>query len=488
MNTIRILLTACVVALAGATTASAATIEVTTTKDEFGAGPKKCSLREAIQAANTNAKFGGCPKGKGADRVVLGKGTYRLTRVGSEPDNESGDLNIGGSITIAGKGPRATVVDGNGGELREGIFEVTAGRAKFAAMTIRRGWDADDYSGGAIDHTSPGNLVLDRVRIVGNFALSGGGVYHSNNASDVKITRSAFLGNEAENYGGGFYTAAVDDVTVRNSTFRDNEADYGYGGGLGITGGAGQTVIARSTFAANVSDYQYGGGLFIAVSGGARLTKSSVMDNVSGAYGEGYGGGIYANDTDLVVRDSTVSRNVADGDGGGIEANGGSLTVINSTISHNHASYSGGYGGGIYSYGDTEILSSTVAFNRGYHGAGLYRSSGGLTYKNSIIAGNRRLYNEWTRDCEGLEPDASLGHNFLGDDTCDSDGPGDIATGTYETPADPMLDALDDYGGPTPTHALLRGSPAIDKGKGCPKRDQRGRKRKGKCDIGAFER
>ena len=54
--------------------ASAATIKVTTKKDEFGTGPKKCSLREAVQAANTDKKFGGCPRGKGRDVIVLGRG------------------------------------------------------------------------------------------------------------------------------------------------------------------------------------------------------------------------------------------------------------------------------------------------------------------------------------------------------------------------------------------------------------------------------
>ena len=50
------------------------------------------------------------------------------------------------------------------------------------------------------------------------------------------------------------------------------------------------------------------------------------------------------------------------------------------------------------------------------------------------------------------------------------------------------LGELADNGGPTRTHALLPGSPAINKGAGCPARDQRGKQRQGKCDIVAFER
>jgi hypothetical protein len=53
----------------------------------------------------------------------------------------------------------------------------------------------------------------------------------------------------------------------------------------------------------------------------------------------------------------------------------------------------------------------------------------------------------------------------------------------------PLLAPLADYGGPTLTHALLPGSPAIDAGAaGCtPTTDQRDFSRVGNCDVGAFE-
>ncbi|MGZ5331674.1 MAG: choice-of-anchor Q domain-containing protein, partial [Solirubrobacterales bacterium] len=52
---------------------------------------------------------------------------------------------------------------------------------------------------------------------------------------------------------------------------------------------------------------------------------------------------------------------------------------------------------------------------------------------------------------------------------------------------DPKLGPLASNGGPTQTHALLKGSPAINTGQGCPGFDQRGGPRKA-CDIGAYER
>ena len=72
--------------------------------------------------------------------------------------------------------------------------------------------------------------------------------------------------------------------------------------------------------------------------------------------------------------------------------------------------------------------------------------------------------------------------------------------GTSVNPIDPKLGPLENNGGPTKTHALLAGSPAIDQGDntGVPATDQRGfgfaRKKDGNgdgsliVDIGAFER
>ncbi|MCS7222228.1 MAG: choice-of-anchor Q domain-containing protein [Anaerolineae bacterium] len=82
----------------------------------------------------------------------------------------------------------------------------------------------------------------------------------------------------------------------------------------------------------------------------------------------------------------------------------------------------------------------------------------------------------------------SQGHNLSDDATCAAwlTASGDL------NHTDPRLGPLQDNGGPTPTHALLPGSPAINAGTnvGCPPTDQRGvpRPQGPRCDIGAFER
>jgi len=90
----------------------------------------------------------------------------------------------------------------------------------------------------------------------------------------------------------------------------------------------------------------------------------------------------------------------------------------------------------------------------------------------------------------------SQGHNLASDNTCSSffNQAGD------RNSTDPRLDFLADNGGPTQTHALLFGSPAIDAGDDCVltgcsgnsqivDTDQRGvaRPKGTHVDIGAFE-
>ncbi len=140
--------------------------------------------------------------------------------------------------------------------------------------------------------------------------------------------------------------------------------------------------------------------------------------------------------------------------------------------------------GGIrHEVGSFSILNSTIAYNqRGdVYSAG---PSASLTLKNTIIAHNTGGL--W-KNCNGSGTVTSQGYNLSDDYTC----------GTWFTASsdlnntDPLLGPLQNNGGPTPTHALLPGSPAINAGSnaGCPATDQRNvfRPQGGACDIGAFE-
>ena len=125
--------------LAAPQAGSAATIKTTTLADEFdGPGDTGCALREAVEAANTNAPFGGCQREGGeADDVVTLRGgeTYTISLPGVEDLNAGGDLDVVGALAIeVRKTGRATIDAG-------GIDRGGRGAARLGAHRFPGGLD-----------------------------------------------------------------------------------------------------------------------------------------------------------------------------------------------------------------------------------------------------------------------------------------------------------------------------------------------------------
>lgn len=211
----------------------------------------------------------------------------------------------------------------------------------------------------------------------------------------------------------------------------------------------------------------------------------------------------------ITINDSTLSNNTADLSGGAYHSQSTNLAINNSTISGNSAPD----GGGLFVGLNTKIRNSTIYDNQADNGGGilLYPTlpSNTLDIQNSILAGNTATNSGPNCYFDVLLPhdyDISSGYNVLGDLTGGCD-PISNTTGDQNGVTDPMLGSLADNGGPTPTHAVLAGSPALENGdpNGCKDTDgvdflydQRGfgfpRVEDGDadgtatCDSGAYER
>jgi hypothetical protein len=205
------------------------------------------------------------------------------------------------------------------------------------------------------------------------------------------------------------------------------------------------------------------------------------------------GGGILASGgTTLMISDSTISGNTADGPGGGIYA-GGPTSLTNVTISGNTSTDTAG--GGVYAGGASLSLDHvTVTSNRTLIDSPAQSQVAGGVYvegvttataHNSIIAGNTDASPMFDApDCQG--PITSTGGNVIGSTT----GCTFASMPSDKLNMAAMLAPLAFYGGPTQTHALLGGSPAIDNGVAtCQALDQRGvsRSQGTSCDSGAYE-
>ncbi len=208
------------------------------------------------------------------------------------------------------------------------------------------------------------------------------------------------------------------------------------------------------------------GGIGAGINNRTNLTLAESV--VSGNYASVRGGGIYSVAGNLLVTNSTVNNNFAQYYGGGIVSNTGlssyTTTISNSTISGNTAHAAGG--GLMNLFGRLVIQNSTVTANSAPfgQGSGVASDDDVLTTStevvSSIISGNAHDSDVDLFGILGANTFFSGGFNLIGD------GAGVVAfmNNDQRYVTDPQLSALNDHGGPTPTHALLVTSPAIDRG------------------------
>lgn len=246
-------------------------------------------------------------------------------------------------------------------------------------------------------------------------------------------------------------------VTVNNCVISGNIAGGGslFGGGGGISFGAvncfgsSMLMVNNCTISGNTAaggGSFGGGGIYIDIcdptgTSSVTITNCTISGNTAGE-GASYGGGIDNNAGSslpavLTISNSTISDNTATFFGGGIyndSSSGGraALRVNNSTLSGNSAKLGGAiYNNALFSGTATLDISNTI-LNGGSTGGTLFNDSGTVT---------------------------SHGYNLSSDDAGGSlNGPGD------QINTDPQLGPLQNNGGPTFTHELLPGSPAIDAG------------------------
>ena len=336
--------------------------------------------------------------------------------------------------------------------------------------------DATGISG-SILLTSGELQITHAVTISGpgaeRLSIDGNGTFRvfDNLTSGVSISGFTITNGSAPGTnGGGIFNEGGNSATLRLSdcAVSGNSADFGGG----IFNSNGTLTVDSCTISGNVAALSGGGISNSAVDGAANLTitNSTISDN-SATANDGGGilngaGGTTLSVASLTVSNSTLSGNSAIGNGGAIAnavdaaPNAARATITNSTFSDNSATANGG---GIYNAVVAEFRIGDTILNAGGSGANIF---------NSGMA-------------------TSFGYNLSSDDG------GGILTGPGDQiNTDPMLGPLEDNGGPTFTHALLPGSPAIDAGDPAftppPNFDQRGagfdRVVNGRIDIGSFER
>jgi hypothetical protein len=527
--------------VSGALNASTITVD-----DETDASTaSNCTLRDALEAANTDAVVGTCTAGSGADTINFNNALSgsTVTLGGSALDIDS-DLTIDGDIDDDGTAD--ITVSGNDASRVFVIDAITSNKTvTLEGLTIRNG-DAPSTgpgsrdSGGGVfcqtgNNSNTCNLIVSNSTITNNVAAARGGGLGGRQDGYFNITlTNSTVSNNTANGGGGGIQSYKGDVTLTDSIISGNTTN---GNGGGVFADEGEVTLTNSTISGNESKYGNGGGIFSA-DGNVTMTDSTVFTNT--AY---YGAGISTQNSNVSLYGSTISNNTSSYNGGAIQTSDGNIGLIESTISGNNA---GSDGGGIHTFnGDVSLIDSTISGNdtaRG-GGGGIFSYSGGVSLTNSTISGNTAVVSGggmYVKSYEGggsvtltnstivnntittgtggglyfeYAPSAFnmvntiLANNTGGDcetnntftpntdtNNLETSSSGDCGIAPIST-ADPDLNALADNGGATLTHLPNVGSPVIDAGDNAScgagltiTTDQRGAARDdGMCDIGAVE-
>lgn len=482
-----------------------------------GAAPTTIALNSPLIASATSDTVL-----DGAGLVTLdGQGQTRILEKpftpGSDVDRTRGnDLTIQNIRLVRGRAPAATNArDGNarGGAIWIGASpgtrlhvinatfegnrttsitdEDNQGGAIFAANiyeTVIVGSSFNDNeagSGGAFGGIATGLLVYNSSftnnraadNTAGGIVRGHGGALHLDGVSNsfnpdarntVEVCGSLFDGNTAVRGGGAIKVTISDNLGTRatydRSTFRNNRlvgvpATEGHGGAIyhiedDFAGGTDEDnlLISASTFVDNYA-YRQGGGAWILVRGKGRIERSTFVANRASEANSnrvGQGGGIIISMGVIEIVNASFAQNFATFQGGAIFAGGADnpervVTLRSSLFAHNRL--------------DPSHTNPATSEYQGYHtNRPLVNGGNNLQYPRSKAP-------DFNNEINNLITNPASAILF----------------------ADPLLAALADNGGPTPTMALSERSPAINAGDGCTSTDQRNAPRVGACDIGAYE-
>lgn len=413
------------------------------------------------------------------------------------------------NCTVTGNSPGAGAdgaSGGNGGGIKndgrclltDSILSQNQSGAGGGADGNAGGFGGSAGNGAGIFNSGTGTMILNKCVVGANVGVQGSG------GGDPGIATFGSPGGSGGNggSGAGIYNAGKMQINF-SSVCANISGDGGGGGSFGAGGNAGTG----------------GNGAGIFNAGKLSLNTSTISDNLCGSGGSGGDGGFYGG-----------AVGGSGGSGGGIY-NSGLLDLISCTIALNRSGKGGnggnsdsgfndnpaasggqgGGGGGILNVSDTTVLvrNSLIALNSPNVGG-----AGGTSTSYSYSFTPPNEIDIETTVSVGSAGASGLGFDIYGDFTSQkfnligiaddsigfTNGVNADHVGSFAKPIDPLLGSLQMNGGFTPTHALLPGSPAIDRGNSfgvCA--DQRGYRRPYNfssipnarggdgSDIGAFE-
>ncbi len=376
----------CLFALTAAP-ALAADIVVNTADDENNSDGD-CSLREAVQAANTNAAVDACTAGDlDGDTITFSSAfTIVLTQ---------GELLVSDDVIINGSSAGGVTVDAQGNSRAFNVdvtdgdgFPGSASAVAFQSLVLTNGNStvnsAAPDAGGGVDIKGDDDVTFTDVDVTNSVAgLNGGGI-HAGGGTTLVITTtddgsSLIDGNDAQGddagMGGGGVWGAGSTTISGNVTISNNMASGTSGSGGGVLNFGGTTDITEGVVISSNSANRAGGG----------------VENF-----DGDGDGDHTVNLTGVTLDQNFIATANPGNGGGLHSGGGTVNVSDGIVTNNTATE----GGGLWTSGVLDVMDGTlIDSNEGtgddaaqggggiYNEAGTVNVSGGVTISNNTASG-----------------------------------------------------------------------------------------------------
>ncbi|MFZ5571622.1 MAG: right-handed parallel beta-helix repeat-containing protein [Thermodesulfobacteriota bacterium] len=378
-----------------------ATIVLFTASDGWTATWNVASVTELQNVLTT------CATNNQDDTIEIAQGNYGV----STPLTYTSSENY--SLTIAGAGKSATVLDG-GGTYR--LFSLSTTQPDAAVqirnMTLRNA--AAGGNGGALQISTEGAAVTISDCELADCSVSsgtsvGGAASLNTGSGTIQVISSEFLRNSSKGNVGGLY-AATDTGTCyfTNCTFEGNTVNnsggseyYGDGGGaMFYSNGASQGIITGNVFRNNQaqggSNPDAGGLMTYQLGNGSTV---SIESNTFTANAAGLGGGgcfirMNADSCTVTARDNTFSSNrTSIGSGAGILVyiNAGTLAYSGNVHTGNNAAEDGGGAWLSLFSGNATVSGNTFASNQcAQNGGGLsiFTDTGQFTISRNLFYGN----------------------------------------------------------------------------------------------------
>ena len=278
----------------------------------------------------------------------------------------------------------------------EGCVEITK------ALTVNgNGHTIDAENGGKIFYIASDNVILKNITFINGFLRDGDGAAIYINANNTLIENCIFKDNgifssTGSPYGGAIYCNG--NLTIINSIFENNNVMgidiYSNGGAVYCDG---DLTVTNSSFISNSVD---GNGGAVYSTGTVNISDSTFKSNT--ASGHYISGGAISACT-VNADNSVFINNKAEASSGWHDTNasalGGAIYTGNANI-HNCeftansaliTDYIFSNGGGLYSYGITDIKGSTFTNNTADDGEALW-----AYYANTTLENNTFINNDFT--------------------------------------------------------------------------------------------